>query len=288
MIKRFKRLSGYLLSILILIMLLYFNFLKPRWKYIIIHHSATELGSVRIFRNGHKARGGAWPFNDPMLYHLVIGNGNRAGDGELQAGLRWSNQQFGGGCSSIKGVSRIKSFPDALRAWSDYFNFTGIHICLVGDFEKTAPRAVQMAILKDTVTVLCRRYHVPPDSILAHKDAQLAPTNCPGKNFSMDKFRSEIATNLKSGVKVKVPSLVTWKIRLINFWPVWGILLGEVYYSSFLILLNAGLFFILARIALPLAWKSRIGEKETVPVDIRQKGGYQDISIVNPEEGMKR
>jgi hypothetical protein len=158
----------------------------------------------------------------------------------------------------------------------------------VGNFEKTAPSAAQMATLKDTVTLLCRRYHIPSNSILAHKDAQLAPTNCPGKNFHLDHFRKEIAGNLKSGLEVKVPSLLSWKIRLINFWPVWGILLGEVYYSSFLILLNAGLFFLLARIALPLVWKSRIGKKETVPIDIRQKGGYQDISIVNPEEEKKR
>lgn len=287
MIKRFKRLSGYLLSTFILIVFLYFNFLKPRWKYIIIHHSSTELGSVRIFRNGHKARGGAWPLNDPMLYHLVIGNGNKAGDGELQPGRRWSNQQLGGGCSSAKGISRIKSFPDALRAFSEYFNFTGIHICLVGDFEKTKPSAAQMATLKETVAVLCRRYHIPPNGILGHKNVQLAPTDCPGKIFPLERFRREIAANLKSGVKAKVPSLLTWKIRLINFWPVWGILLGEVYFSSFLIILDAALFFLLARIALPLVWKSRTGKKETLPVDTLQKGGYQRDTILNPEEEMK-
>ncbi|MBN1902101.1 N-acetylmuramoyl-L-alanine amidase [Candidatus Sumerlaeota bacterium] len=287
---QWKRYAGYFLSLLIIIVFIYLNFLRPRWKYIIIHHSATEMGSVKIFYNGHKARGGAWPMNDPMLYHIVIGNGDKAGDGELQAGGRWLSQQFGGGCCTVNKKARIKSFPDALRAYSEYFNFTGIHICLVGNFEKGRPSEAQMATLKDTVTFLRRRYRIPPSSVMGHKEAQFAPTDCPGKNFSMSQFRKEILLNPESGAKVKktkASSLLTWKVRLINFWPVWGILLGEIYYSTFLILIDAGLFYLFARIALPLVWKSRKNKKLIIPVDIPKKDAYQKVTISNPDEDMK-
>jgi len=243
---------GIFLALIILSLFMYFNFLQPRWRYIIIHHSSTELGNVRIFRNGHEARGGAWYFNDPMLYHMVIGNGNRLKDGYLDLGTRWRRQQLGGGCCTFKALSRAKKTTDLFKAFSEYYNFTGIHICLVGDFEKDQVSPAQMSTLCSVVTSLCRRYDIPAYAIRGHKEVQLAPTNCPGKHFPLERFRKQIATNLRAGIRGRKVSLYTWKIRTVNFCPLLGLLFGEYYYSSFLLLIDLGLFFLFYRIALRL------------------------------------
>jgi hypothetical protein len=247
-----KHIIGYLLSGILLIVFLRTNFLQPRWDYIILHHSATKLGSVRIFRNGHQERGGAWPLNDPMLYHLVIGNGKGAKNGELQMGKRWQRQQLGGGCSSHKGLAKVKNYRDLIRAYSDYFNFTGIHICLVGDFEEDEPTSSQLTTLLSAVSILSDRYNIPPRSILGHKEAQFAPTDCPGKKFPLDLVRKHAAQNPTSHPAQGNVRVLTWKIRLINFWPVLGIFLGEFYYSLFLIFIDACLAYLFLKIAWPL------------------------------------
>jgi len=255
---RIKRTSGYLLTAILGITFLYYNFVKPRWKYIIIHHSSTKIGSVRIFRNGHEARGGAWLFNDPMLYHLVIGDGHGAKDGELQKGGRWLHQQLGGGCCTVKGLWRVRKLSDIPRAFSAYYNITGIHICVVGDFAKRKPTAAQLATLTSVVEILCRRYHIPPERILGHREAQLVPTDCPGRYFPLKRFRTQIARRLKMRMRTRKIHLFNWKIRLVNFWAVLGILFGEYYFSLVFILFDIGLVILFIEIGLPLMRVVRI------------------------------
>ena len=251
--KNIARLSGIILLFVLGYFILYFNFLKPRWNYIIIHHSSTKLGSVKIFRNGHEERGGAWPLNDPLFYHIVIGNGKGAGNGEIQMGKRWTRQQLGGGCSTLKGLDSVEKAADYLKAFSDYYNYTGIHICLVGDFSHKEPTTRQLASLSSVVNRLCDEYDIPWHSVIGHCKAQLAPTDCPGKNFPMHRFRKQLIRAKKANLHLDDPHIFTWTVRLINFWPVLGIFAGEFYYSLWLILLNLCFAFLIWRVAWPLA-----------------------------------
>ena len=250
MMRRIGKLGLIVFMCAVCLWLLYLNFLMPRWRYIIIHHSATDLGSAKIFWNGHEARGGAWPGNDAMLYHLVIGNGRGSDDGVIEAGTRWRCQQFGGGCASVKGWKDAKSFPEYLKAASDYYNYTGIHICLVGNIDKQSPTRRQLAALSMLVNDLCRRYNIPHHAVIGHREAQIAPTGCPGKRFPLAVFRRQTGRNLHLGRGRTGSGVVTWKVRIINLWPVLGLFFGEYYYSLSLLILDimilAGLWRLLA------------------------------------------
>lgn len=275
-----RRTIGIILTIIIVSVFVYYNFIRQRWDFIVVHHSATKFGNVSIFYNGHKARGGAWFLNDPMLYHLVIGNGQRAGDGELQAGGRWRRQQLGGGCSSAKKLMDARTIRDFFRAWSDYYNFKGIHICLVGDLDSARPTPQQMETLTNVVEALCRRYRIPSWHIMGHREAQVSETACPGKRFPLAQLKSDIARRLRQPSKAKVPGLFNWKIRLMNFLPLLGLFFGEIYYSGLLLIVDAGLAFLFIRIARPLLRAI----PPVPPVIVMEENAAAPEEIENPQE----
>ena len=138
------------------------------WQFIVIHHSATPTGSAGEFDRMHRAKG--W---DELGYHFVIGNGAGSGDGEVEVGSRWPKQKHGAHC-------KVGGHPQ--------YNDLGIGICLVGNFNMTAPSEAQMASLARLVRYLANRYGVPQSHIYGH--GQLKSTDCPGRNFNYrDLFR---------------------------------------------------------------------------------------------------
>lgn len=133
------------------------------WKYIVIHHSATERGSAESFDRAHRARG--W---DSLGYHFVIGNGHGQTDGRVVVGQRWGKQKHGAHTGGTPG---------------NEYNEHGIGICLVGDFSGKTPSRAQLASLDRLVRFLSKTYHVPPQNIIGHQDAPGAETNCPGRTL---------------------------------------------------------------------------------------------------------
>jgi len=131
------------------------------WKYIVIHHSATTKGSAKLFDKMHRRNG--W---DEMGYHFVINNGNGGSDGKVEVGSRWRKQKWG---------AHTKT-PN-----NEYNNF-GIGICLVGNFMNHMPSQKQLASMRQLVQHLMVTYDIPPQNVIAHKDAPtLKPTECCGK-----------------------------------------------------------------------------------------------------------
>ncbi|MEJ7595664.1 MAG: peptidoglycan recognition family protein, partial [Planctomycetaceae bacterium] len=89
---------------------------ETEWQYIVIHHTATESGSVESIHEEHLNRRDAE--GNPWLgigYHFVIGNGQGMPDGTVQATFRWQEQ--------IQGA----------HSGSEVFNARGIGICLIGN-----------------------------------------------------------------------------------------------------------------------------------------------------------
>ena len=85
-----------------------------RWKYIIIHHSATDEGSSLSFDSYHLKKG--W---EGVGYHFIINNGsNDKKDGQIEVSPRWLKQKNGAHCNA------------------DNMNNRAIGICLVGNFNK--------------------------------------------------------------------------------------------------------------------------------------------------------
>jgi hypothetical protein len=141
------------------------------WKYIVIHHSATLVGSAALFDRVHRQER---HFANGLGYHFVIGNGNGSGDGEVEIGRRWKEQLTG---AHVGGE----------------LNQRAIGVCLVGDFTRTRPTGKQMTSLLKLLDFLQARCRIPSRMVLGHGEARPGHTVCPGDNFSMPDLRSHLA-----------------------------------------------------------------------------------------------
>jgi hypothetical protein len=130
------------------------------WRWIVVHHSATDRGNAEVFDQMHRARG--W---DELGYHFVIDNGRGAGDGNVEVGTRWQKQKWGAHCGGT---------PD------NVYNNYGIGVCLVGDFTNSPPSPGQLASLNRLLSFLTKRYAIAPECVIGHRDAPAATTTCPG------------------------------------------------------------------------------------------------------------
>jgi len=133
------------------------------WRYIVLHHSASDSGSAAVFDAEHRARG--W---DGLGYHFVIDNGKGGLDGQIEIGERWKLQKWGAHTGFTPG--------------NEYNNY-GIGICLVGDFTNSMPTHAQMASMKQLVLELMSKYDIPPENVIGHRDAPGTNTACPGEKF---------------------------------------------------------------------------------------------------------
>jgi hypothetical protein len=147
---------------------------ETQWEYIIIHHSATESGSVESIHQEHlkrrDAEGNRWL---GIGYHFVIGNGHGMSDGTVQSTFRWDEQIHGA------------------HSGSEVFNSRGIGICVIGNFEDTAPSKAQLDSLKTLVIALSSRHRITPENFMGH--AAVKTTACPGKHFPLKEVRQVVS-----------------------------------------------------------------------------------------------
>jgi N-acetyl-anhydromuramyl-L-alanine amidase AmpD len=138
---------------------------QPRdWSYVVLHHSATAEGSVESIDAEHRQRldkkGRAW---DGIGYHFVVGNGAGMADGRVEPTFRWMEQIHGA------------------HAGEEKYNTQGIGICLIGDFDQTAPTTRQVAATRELIEQLSADYEISLEGIMGH--GELRTTNCPGRKF---------------------------------------------------------------------------------------------------------
>lgn len=144
---------------------------SKKWKYIIIHHSATEEGNALSFNSQHISRG----FSNGLGYHFVIDNGTRGKfDGQVEVSPRWIGQENGAHCKA------------------NDMNLKAIGICLVGNFNWQKVSGKQMDSLVALVKRLKRYYRIPDKRILGHGQVPGAKTDCPGKKFPWKEFWARI------------------------------------------------------------------------------------------------
>ncbi|MFH1479117.1 MAG: N-acetylmuramoyl-L-alanine amidase [Candidatus Omnitrophota bacterium] len=142
-----------------------------KWKYIIIHHSATDVGKALSFDYIHSNKK-KWK---GLGYHFVIDNGTSGKkDGHIEVSPRWLHQEDGAHCKAGNMNSR------------------GIGVCLVGNFSKDAVSSRQMESLVSLVKELKKRYNIPDSNILGHSDVKGASTECPGLKFPWRDFRYKL------------------------------------------------------------------------------------------------
>lgn len=139
-------------------------FPRTRYHYLVVHHTASDSGNLSTVRRGHWARG--W-FD--AGYHLILNNGSTAVPaGDLQASLRY----------------RFATHSVATR--SKRHNVLGLHLSVVGNYDKQAPSAEMWANLAHAVRTLHRQYGIPRENILLHRDC--SATACPGRFIQRDQL----------------------------------------------------------------------------------------------------
>ncbi|MBX7169178.1 MAG: N-acetylmuramoyl-L-alanine amidase [Pirellulales bacterium] len=140
----------------------------PRpWRYLVLHHSASEHGDVESIDAAHRQRTDR--AGQPWLgigYHFVVGNGQGMADGLVEPTFRWREQLHGA------------------HAGDREHNEQGIGICLVGDFDRVPPTERQLAATTALVTALADRFQIKRSEILRHRE--LKETACPGRLFELD------------------------------------------------------------------------------------------------------
>jgi hypothetical protein len=135
-----------------------------RWKYIYVHHSGATAGSASSLAD---ASGPTLSVPD----HFVVGNGEGAGDGEIQMGQRWNTQQAAG---KARGLDRVD--PDC------------ISICVIGDLDRASPTPRQMEQLNRLVTSLQNKMQIGRDRVWM-LDAPAQPAGS-GRYFPRDVFKT--------------------------------------------------------------------------------------------------
>ncbi|NLW49636.1 MAG: N-acetylmuramoyl-L-alanine amidase [Candidatus Brocadiaceae bacterium] len=146
--------------------------LRRDWRYIVIHHSATDSGNRAIFDHHHRTQR-KW---QGVGYDFVIGNGSGSADGKVEVTFRWESQITG---------------AHAASAGNEY-NQYGIGICLVGNLQHDHPTARQMEALVGLVNYLQTRCGIPTCNVLGHRHVPDASTECPGRNFPWYEFLSRL------------------------------------------------------------------------------------------------
>ena len=141
---------------------------NTRWKNIIVHHTATDIGNAALINRTHNDRG----FWYGLGYHFLIDNGTLGkGDGQIEVAPRWIKQQNGAHCKA------------------GGMNENSIGISLVGNFNEELPTANQIQSLIYLLKTLGNYYHIPANHILGHRDVPGASTDCPGKRFPWKSIR---------------------------------------------------------------------------------------------------
>ncbi len=137
------------------------------WRYIVLHHSASDHGSVESIDAEHRKRtddrGNPWL---GIGYHFVIGNGDEMSDGEVVPTFRWRQQLAGA------------------HAGETEYNAAGIGVCVIGDCESNPPSARQVTALKELVGMLAARYQISSNAVVGHSDVKA--TDCPGRYFPLE------------------------------------------------------------------------------------------------------
>ncbi len=138
-----------------------------RWKYIVIHHSGVDTGTVSSMDHYHRD---IKHMENGLAYHFVIGNGSGMGNGAIAVCPRWTKQLDGGHLAS------------------DAQNAVALGICLVGNFDAHPPNARQMESLHALIDALLTRCKLPPSAVKTHQQINIVHTRCPGAKFPAQSF----------------------------------------------------------------------------------------------------
>lgn len=157
---------GVLLIILITVAGIFMVSEKFRFSAIVIHHSASSVGNYRSIADFHRKEKG-WA---DAAYHLILSNGST----EIPLGF-------------LEASGRYRFLTPSAATRSMYYNLRGLHICVVGDYDRRAMPAALKAALADAVHQLQAKYWIRDDKIMFHRDC--SSSSCPGRLVTKEKLQ---------------------------------------------------------------------------------------------------
>lgn len=152
-----------------------------KWKYIIIHHSATPDGKLndwQAIKDWHTGKTGS---SDPKSPNY---NPYKAKP-DLDIGYHFGIEYVDGILACRTGRSL-----DLDGAHCVGKNKDSIGICVVGNFDKMTPNHQQFFMLASLCRELMRKFNIPDRYIYPHRD--YAPKTCPGTMFDMNTLQNYI------------------------------------------------------------------------------------------------
>lgn len=146
---------------------------EMRWRYIVIHHTASDYGNLDYYRRMHVEERG-W---SNIAYHFVVNNGTaNTTIGQIEESELW--------------IDRKANL--STRNW--FVNHFSIAVVVVGNFQRRPPPPLQMEALVQLSARLSREYGIPPERIVGHREVQ--NTQCPGERLDMNGLRQAVTQRL--------------------------------------------------------------------------------------------
>lgn len=138
---------------------LYFFYSKEfRFKYIVIHHTAGNTGNYRTIR-AYQQKERGWR---DAAYHMILSNGST----KVPLG-------------TVEVTGRYQTLSYAVATKSYLCNYNGIHIAIVGNYDKKKlPRNLQKSLVH-LIQLLQAEFNIPKEGIVLHQTC--SSTLCPGR-----------------------------------------------------------------------------------------------------------
>ena len=143
-----------------------------KWKFIIIHHTASDMGDMMSIDRFHKSRG-----YHSLGYHFLIGNGSKNNQrvGLIEPGPRWYSQE------------------DGAHTKASNMNPVAIGCSIVGNYSQNYVSNDQLQALVFLIRKLRSAYRIPHNRVMPHGGVPGAMTECPGRMFPWGRFSKMIA-----------------------------------------------------------------------------------------------
>lgn len=139
-------------------------FQEARFNCIIIHHTASKTDNYASIKRYHKKKG----LRD-AAYHLVLSNGST----EIPLG-------------NLEPTGRYLALTHAMAVRDVKYNLTGLHLCIVGNYETNEVPGYMKPVIAHAVRALQNKFGIPDDRLLFHRD--VGKTKCPGKYLTKKDF----------------------------------------------------------------------------------------------------
>ena len=134
---------------------------RHRYRYIVVHHTASTRDNYASIKRLHRRR----LQQRDAAYHLILSNGSTSVPrGYLEATGRYRHLSYGAATRNYR------------------YNLMGIQFCIVGDFERRTPDDDLAAAAGNALRLLMHRYHIPLSRVVLHRD--VSATKCPGRHVT--------------------------------------------------------------------------------------------------------